>query len=154
MHDVYRRLACKLILSVPFANHQSYDSSLDTISTICMMHDRRKPTKRLCIFSYCELYTIFFSSACLCQQGTVVVQVSVVRPSLNLGFSQHGSRSNFMDSSLSTISPGIFFFKIFNFQKFLRFFFSFSLAWGPMGAKKFQTLLLLQFLSNPNQTLL
>ncbi len=63
-----------------------------------------------------------------------MAQASIVRPSVNSGFSEtlHESRPKFVESYISTISPFFFFFQNFLIFKCLRFFFfSFSLTWEP-----------------------
>ena len=99
-----------------------------------------------------------FSSAWLCQQNYCDRHPSSVRPSIHplTQVSQkplHGSRPNFTESYLFTISPDCFFFQ--NFQ-FPIFFYDFSFIFvnmGPYGNKGFKTLLLLQFSSDMSQTL-
>ncbi len=74
-------------------------------------------------------------------RAPVVAQVSVVRASSVRPLTEvsqkllGGSRSNFMESYLSTISPGVFFFftQKFQFSQFLRFF---VVNMGPHGSKK------------------
>ena len=68
-------------------------------------------------------------------RATVMAQASVVRPQTLVSRKPlHGSRPNFVGGSLSITWPNFFFSK-FPIFIFLRFFFSFSLTWGPMGAK-------------------
>ncbi len=63
----------------------------------------------------------------------------------------HGSRSNFVESDLSAISPDFFFSKILIFR-FLRLCFV-CVNMGPYGSQSFRTLLLHSFGSIPNFTI-
>ncbi len=114
----------------------------------------------LWLYAFCLSFLFFFvfSLALLdfVSKATVVVQASVVRPSVvrKLRFCRkplHGCSPNFVGTPLST-SPEHFLFKIFNFQ-FLRVFFFVFVNLGPNGSKHFKRPLLLQFLSNLDQKL-
>ncbi len=108
-------------------------------------------SKRLGLSCYDTEYYIVFSSARLCQQsychgvGPNRRPSSVRRPLTQVSRKPlHGSRSNFMDSSLSTTSPHVFFFFFSKCSIYDLFFFIF-VHMGPQGSKNFKTLLSLQF---------
>ena len=104
-----------------------------------------------------EFY-IFLAMFDFISRATFVVQASVVRASSDRPLTEvsqkllPGSRPNFMESYLSTISTDLFFFiQFFTLQMFTIF--SFFVNMGPHGSKNFKTLLLLQFWSDLSQTL-
>ncbi len=88
-------------------------------------------------------------------RATVVTEASVIHPLTHASQKPlHGPRLNFVESHLSTISPGCFilfsYLLIFN---FLRFFFFIFVNMGTHGGQNFKMLVLLQFRSYFNQTL-
>ena len=95
-----------------------------------------------------------FCQQCYCR-GAGVRHPSSVRPStVDCGFSEITVwiQVNFMDSSLSTISPDFFFFFFQNFQFSNVYIFSFLLTWDPIGAKISKKILLLKFSYDLRQT--
>ncbi len=80
-----------------------------------------------------------------------MAQASVVRPLNQVSQNPlHGSRSHFVESYLSAIPPDYFspFFKMLDFQNFLRVFFFVFVNMGPNGSQNFKTLLLPPFRSD------